>query len=77
MACSIFCGLCIREFKRRDGTYLEGLYVGVVTTASYAVGFFGDVQLLALIVELLGQNEEILPEFLSLLTQLVLPLSAL
>ena len=64
--------LRIREFEGRYAANLERLDVGVVAAAGDGVGLAGDAQLLGLVVELLGQDKDVLAEVLRLLAQLAL-----
>ena len=48
------------EFEGRDAAYLERLDVSVVAAAGDGVGLAGDAQLLGLVVELLGQDKDVL-----------------
>ena len=60
-------GLGAGEFEGRDAANLERLDVGVVAAAGNGVGLAGDAQLLGLVVELLGQDKDVLAEVLRLL----------
>ena len=61
------------EFEGRDAAYLERLDVSVVAAAGDGVGLAGDAQLLGLVVELLGQDKDVLAEVLRLLAQHAAP----
>ena len=66
-------GLCsIRDIQHGDAANLESLYIRIVTLLGNGVRFACDAQLLSLVVELLRQDEDILPELLRLLPELAL-----